>query len=379
VIKTPKHSIAVVVEGQQVRGWISYQISTSLTDGVDTFSMRVPFSRASWSALRPDRPAQILVDGVPIITGWIDDSDCSDEGDTIEITGRNKIGRLVQESAPGINYAGLAIADLIERVAKPWFSKVSFDNSRNRTIIRGKGKKASSARARGFATLSSKVGTQIEPGQSRWAVISQLCEQVGVLAWSSGDGKELIVSGPNYDQAIQFRFFRPAPGSDRADDSTVRTMAIRRSTGDRYSRVLVVGSGTGTDVNYGAKVASRSGEAKNNPATADGVGIDFTAPKQLVLQRAVASSAEATKFAEAEMSRRDGQGNAVTVLAGGHGQVIAGLRTTLFACDTLGAVEDERTGLRGTYAIVGCAFTSERVGAEETTITLVPRGTELSR
>lgn len=376
MIRVPKHTVSISVAGAEIRSPIRYQIGTSITDGVSTFELRVPFSRDAWDLLLPDALVQIRIDGVPIVTGFIDDSDGTDDGDAIDVTGRCKVGRLIGDAAPRFSFSGLPIQAQLERLVSPFFSKVVLDNDRNRANIRGKGKKARVARA---AIENGRVATNIEPGQTRWALISQFCEQRGLLAWSSGDGRELVVARVNYKQQPQFRLFRPAPGSARAKESTVLSMAPRRSTGDRFSRVIVVGSGTGTDSNYGPKVASRYGEAKNNPDTVDGEGYDFTVPKRLILQRSVNSAAEAKELAEAEMSRRDGQGYAITVRAPGHGQVVAGTRTTLFACDTLAALEDERTGTRGTYAITACSFSGDRDGGEQTTLTLVPWGTELAR
>lgn len=374
-MKTPTHTVAVIVSGVEIRGVMSYRIATSLTDGVASFDLRVAFSREAWDALIPDRLVQIRIDGVPVITGFIDDSDCEDG--PIEVTGRCKIGRLIQDCSPAFTFAGLSIREQLAKIAAPFFSSVTLDNSRNRVAIRGKGKKARVARQ---AIDNGRVAASIEPGQTRWTLISQFCEQRGLLAWSSGDGRELVVARPNYGQEPQFRLFRPSPESRRSGERTVLSMRLKRSTGDRYSRIIVVGSGTGTDANYGAKVAARFGEAKDSPDTRDGEGYDFTVPKRLIMQRSVASSDEAEAIAIAEMSRRDGYAYAITATAPGHGQFVAGSRPTLFACDTISDVEDERTGTRGVYTIAACVFTSNgRDDGRRTELTLIPLGTDLSR
>ena len=61
----------------------------------------------------------------------------------------------------------------------------------------------------------------IEPGQTRWQVIETLCAQAGALAWAAGNGSELVVGQPNYDQEPQFRFFMPEAGSKRINEATV--------------------------------------------------------------------------------------------------------------------------------------------------------------
>lgn len=372
-----RHRVTLLVGGTEISGWESYDVSVSLTEP-GTFTLRMPFDREAWDLCKPDREVRVLIDGVAILTGFIDDCDAPEDGDTLDVVGRDKIGRLVQESAPGINFGGLAVRELIAKLASPWFASVTLSNARNRNVIRGRGRKA---RASGddLKVNTRQVGTQTEPGQTRWSIIEQLLEQSSYLAWSSGDGEELIVGQPNYSQVPQYTFFKPAPGTKRARESTVLGMGIRRSVGDRYSRVLVVGSGHGTDANYGAAVAGRWGEAKNNPATFEGEGLDFIYPKRLVVVRSLSSTAEAKELAEREMARRDAQGSLVTVRAPGHGQVAAGLRPTLFAPDTLANVEDERTGTKGTYVVVSCTYRSSRDGGEETQMQLAKKGSELGR
>lgn len=373
LLSTPKHEVSVVVAGVEVYGPTSYQIKTSLTDAVDSFTIAFPFAPEIWDLCVEDSPIRVFIDRVPVLTGRIDDRVAGDEYE-IEITGRCNRGRLYDDCAETISYGGLTLTGLIEQLAKPFFSRVVFTNVQDRALRRGKGKKARAGNEPALIAGRKKTGTQIEAGQTRWSVIDQLLEQTGLLAWSSGDGSTLIVSRPNYAQEVQFGFFRPAKDSRRAADANVLGMRVKRSTGDRYSRIVVVGSGPGTAVNYGAAVAARYGEAKNSDATVNGDGVDFTAPKRLIVQRSIASVEEARELADREMAKRDAQGNLIEVTAPGHGQRIARAFTTLFANDLLARVEDERTGTLATYAIVGCTYQQSRGASATTAMDLVLRG-----
>lgn len=375
VIGTPQHTISVVVGGRQIVGWLTYEIEIDMQRMADAFSMRMPFDRETWDLCRPDREIVVQIDNTPVLTGFLDEEYVPEDDECVEIVGRDRAGRLTQESAPSFNFAGLGIFEAIAKVADPWFPVVTHSNARNRTLIRGRGRKAKAAAEP--VKLNTRVGTQIEPGQKRGYVIQTVCEQAGYFAWSSGDGRELVVGKPNYDQEPQFRFFMPKKNSPRSSEATVRGMGIRNSVADRYSQIVVVGAGVGTTANYGAAVASRYGTSKNNSLTTDGTGRDFTYPKRLVIQNDVASAAEARELAEREMAQRDGHGKGITVRCAGHGQVIAGAYTTLFAPDTIASVEDERTGTKGMYLITSCTYRSDRQG-EETLMHLVPRGTELT-
>lgn len=381
MISPLKNRISLVVGGVQLRNWTSYRIETSLTNGVGTFELRMPFDGEAWELTQPPVLVQVLVDDTAVITGFVEDSDSpDDDANVLVVTGRDKCAWLQLDCPPGIDFGGLGMKELITKLAQPFLSKVSFDNSRNRTLVRGRGGKKARAGSEPLSINSpKKVGTRIEPGQTRLNVIAQLCQQAGLLFWSSGDGKELLVGKPNYDQEPQYRLFSPAPGSRRLSEATVLGRAIHRSAADRYSRVICVGSGAGTDSNYGPGNSSRYGQALDNPEEPDGTGHDFPIPKTLIVQRKVSSAAEATQFAEDEMARRDAKGLLVTARAGSHGQLIAGVKRTLFAPDTIAIFEDERTGIIGPYLLVSTTFTSGRQGGEETTMQLVPKGTKLTR
>jgi prophage tail gpP-like protein len=377
LVTTPHHTISIVVDGQQVRGVQSYEINVSMLTPCDHFTLRIPFSRPVWDLCKPDKAVKVLIDEVVIINGRIDDRTRPEDGYVVQLTGRDSYARVYDESAPSINFEGLDIYALITQMAKPWFSKVTFSNARNRIVVRGRGRKAKAAAEPAKLQTSKKIGTHIEPGQTRATVIASLCEQGGLLAWSSADGTELVVGRPNYDQEVQFRLFHPDRNSKRAHEATVRAMGIHDSVGERYSRVIVVGSGTGTAANYGAAVASRYGESKDNPGTPEGDGLDFDAPKRLIVQRTVNSAAEAQELADLERARRDAHGEKITARAAGHGQIYAGAFVTIFAPDLMASVEDEATGREGSYLITSCAYRSDRPGGEETSLELVPRGAVL--
>lgn len=377
-ITTPDHVITIVVGGTQIFGWETYEISVSMLTPADHFQIRCPFDRGVWDQCKTDQPVKIMIDDTVVLNGFIDERLVPEDDEVVELVGRCRVGRLIDESAPGINYANLEMLQLIQQVAAPWFPTVTFSNARNRRVVRGRGKKAKAGGEPVKLFSGKKIGSHIEPGQSRWTVIESLCKQAGFIAFASGDGTELIVGKPNYDQELQYRFFMPKADSTRTGESTVRGMGIHESVTERYSRVIAVGEGVGTEANYGAAVASRYGEAKNNPATPDGDGLDFTQPKRLIVKRSLASQAEALELATREMAVRDARGHKIVVRADGHGQIIAGSEVTLFAPDCLAAVEDERTGTVGTYIVTNCTYRCGRGRGEETSMDLLPKGSELS-
>ncbi len=371
----PASPVSIVVAGQEVRGWTEYSITTALLDPVAQFAMTMPFDLAAWKILRKEVRVKVQLGGVTVLVGFLDTCEAPEGDDVIQVSGRNLVGRLVQESAPSFTYQGLSLTQLIAKLAAPWFTKVTLSNARNRRVQRGKGAKAKSTEA--VFVDAQPGGTVAEPGQSRWAIIDELLRQAGLIAWSAGDGTELVIGQPNYAQEPQWRFFHPAAGSSRGAESNVIGMGVKYSTADRYSRVIVTGSGRGTAANYGPAVASRYGSAKDGPGV-DGIGGAFAEPKRLVVHEPVQSVAEADDLALHEIERRAAHGTVVSVTAPGHGQLVAGSALTTFATDTLASVEDERTQTRGAFVVAGCVYTSNRKDGERTKLELLRKGVELA-
>lgn len=371
----PPLPVSILIDGVQLVGWTSYTITpSSLLEPVGAFELVMPFNKQAWDLVETEARCQIALGGVIVLTGIIEEADGDEQ---IMVRGRSLVGRLVQESAPSLRFEGLSLSQLVAKLAAPWFSSVTLSNERNRRLIRGKGRKVAAA-TEPLRIDPAKGGAVAEPGQMRWTVIQELLRQAGCLAWSSGDGRELVVGKPNHDQAPQWRFFNPRAGSARGAESTVLGMKVRRSTADRYSRVIVTGSGRGTDANYGPAVAARYGEALDGP-DAEGVGGDFTAPKRLVIHEPVRSIDEARQIARQELARRAAHATVVECSAPGHGQVVLpGLPPTIFCADTIASVEDERTGTRGPFLVAGCTFKSDRNGGEVTDLQLLRRGVELA-
>lgn len=377
-----EHVVAVVVDGQEITGWVEYQITNSIVEPADTFSLTVPASqdsRALWRALRTDRLVKVTVDRIPRITGHIDEPVYQAAAGTITITGRCKIGRLVQESAPSVDYSGLTAFGLIQKLAEPHFKKVTASNARNRRVLRGKGKKARADENKVY--LDSRKGTRIEAGQPKWQVIQELLDQMGYLAWSSGDGTELVVGKPDFGQEIQYKLVHPrhedlARSINR--EELVKDLQLTYSSADRYSRIVVLGSGAGTAANYGLSVAARAGEYKDGPGE-QGEGRDFSVQKVLVIaDKGIKDRTTAQVEAEREAARRNMHARIARITMPYHGQLVGGQHRTLYTPDTLAFLDERVTSTKGAWMLVSTTLRASRQEGETTQMEAVPKGTELA-
>ena len=369
------HVVSIVIGGQQVDGWISYEIDSSMTEPSDSFVLVRPFDRDAWNLCRLDSRVRVTIDDTVMIDGFIDTRETDAEGGTMQITGRDKAGRLVQESVPQVVFAGLKLTQIAEKIVSPWFSKVVLSDARNRLVRRGKkGSKAPTGNEP--IVLDTAQSTRLDPGQMRWAALEEIVGRAGYIMWSSADGSEFIIGKPNYNQAPQVVIAHPEPGSSRR--ATCKSLRITESIADMYSRIIAVGSG-GTVEDFGPNAASRVGDARNNPDNVDGVGRDFTRAKRLILpEQAIRSADEAKRYAAQEMRRRSFGRLSISATMPGHGQVLTGSAPTLFAPNTMAQVIHEELGFSQPCLIYSCKYRVDRKAGYVTDLMLVPSGTEFA-
>lgn len=374
------HNVSVRVGAKVIERWTDYELELDMMQAADGFraSLFAAGRKDAWDLCAPDAEIEVLLDDTAILHGFIDDRMrrvSRDAGSVIEITGRDKCGRLVDESMPLMSFRGVTLLDVVRKACEGVFATVTLQNARNRVLLRGAG--AVPARVVKEPLFTAKnAAKKVEPGESRWQVISAVCEEAELLAWASGDGQELVVGLPNYDQEPQYRFFVPKEGSSRAREGNVLEAEIEHSVMERYSAIVACGSGQGDGANYSRRVTKFRSTVKNGPG-AFGTGVDFQHRKVLIVADDDVRSPElAAKRATREMAERDGRGHQVTITVRGHSQTYAG-RPCLYAPDTMCEFEDEETQVKGRYLVTAVSFRHTRRG-EETALHLVPRGTVLT-
>ena len=370
---TNAHKVTVTVGDRVISGWTSYEISSSMIEPCDSFSMERPASRDAIERCKPDARVAVAIDGVVVIDGFIDKAGYSAKAGTLKISGRDKVGRLIQESIPKVGgYDGLQLVEAIKKLASPWFSTVTISDNRNRLVRRGKGGKALTG-AEPIVLPSVGKSGRLDPGETRWQVIEKLVSQAGLLCWSSADGRELVVSKPNYRQDQQFFI------AHRLKGSTCIDLEWERDVSDAYARIEAHGSGVGDEGNYGDSVTSHGGLALDG-TNADGTGGLFAHPKRLLLaQQAVANRAEANKVAAIELARRKFKSNTISATMPTHGQIYRGSTRTLFTPNTIAEVDIDmaEADLSGGWLIHTVKYRASRSEGETTVIDLVPVLTEI--
>jgi len=373
------HVVSVRIGGTLIENWTNYSISIDLLQPADSFSLAVGNAgKEAYDLCRPDAEVQIILDGNTVLTGYIDKRTRTvsrDSGRTLAISGRDKGGRLVDESAPLVSFGGLGIKQLAEKMVSPWFSEVILTNASNRRLLRG-GSKVPLARVSSEPAIdqSPKPERSVSPGQSRWAVLSHFLEEAELLGWSTADGRSFVVGLPNYNQERQYRFLLPRPQSARANEGNVLDVEEGDGVAERFSRITVVGMSRGRSAD--ARHIAARGSVKNGPGAA-GEGLDFVRAKDLIIaDDDVRDDKHALSKARREMALRDSAGKTLSITAPGHSQEYLPGRWVVYAPDTMCSYEDEEIGAVGYYYITAVSFTRSR-GQATTQLTLAEKGATL--
>lgn len=372
--------VTVIINGAEIGGWTGGHVEISMITASDSFELRRPFDAQHWNLLRRDSAVTIRFNGTNVLSGFIDRRQSHMKAGTMTISGRDRRGRLCDESAPRISYNGQRTLAVIKELASPWFSDVQLDAAPDRRLRRAKGRRVAAANE---PTVDIRIRVPrrglVHPGMTRWQVIHEICSRENIIAYSTADGRKLIVGKPNFNQAPQYVFARARAGS--ATKTTVRDMTITEDDGERFSLIMVAGIGGQSDTNYGQNVTDRRGVVFDNFANRlDGTGRDFIHPKRLFMpEREFESYGDAQRVAENEQARRDFKRQQVSVECSGFGQSVGNGALTLFTHHTIARVidEDQNPPLDDLYMVISCAYSFDREQGDSTTLHLVPTGTQI--
>lgn len=418
--------VRVTVGGKTIEDWVRYGIRINMLEAADSFDLSFgPVRREVWDLVAPDEAVEIIMGDDTIMCGFIDERTRSGKANEINITGRCKCGRLVDESMDLQTFDQGNVLTAVEAIVAPWFDKVVVSNENNRSLIQGRRafKVVATPPPVALSTLSTtrfvldtatvpltadlknvlpgqpqfvlgqvltsvrqdlgsrgrRIGPKkVDPGDTRWETLEHFLELDRLLAWSSANGKEFIVSLPHYKQSPQFAFFAPAHDSKRAEQGNVIDFEYTDSVAERYSEITVVGSSRGDSRNY-AKRVTRNKRSVFNGSGDRGIGRDFKHRKVLIVSdHDVKNKEESFARAVREMSIRDATRASLSVTVRSHRQALRpGATAARFSTDTMCTWEDEALGIFGEYLITGVEYGGGR-GNRLTRLTLVPKGTDLS-
>lgn len=219
--------IEVRVNGAPFFGWEAVQVTRRLDAAAGAFRLEVA-QRQPWPVL-PGDAVEILVEGSPVLTGFVDQLDgrVTDSGSSFTVAGRDVTGDLVDCSADvdGGEFFGLHPGQIAVALAKP------FPDVLVRYTIR---------------PVEPFDIFKVEQGETVWSAIERAARMRGLLAYTEGDGA-LVVVEPSKTRA-EVDLIQGGAGN-------VLEATLRWSHEDRFQTYIVRGQAPGDDDTFGELVA----------------------------------------------------------------------------------------------------------------------------
>ncbi|MEM9488100.1 MAG: phage baseplate assembly protein [Myxococcota bacterium] len=343
--------IRVTIDGQTLSRVTRAMVRCDLLELADSWEVAIdPVTERVRFLVREDAEVSISVEGTTVIRGFVEDieTSASRADRAMVIRGRDRAGRLVDEAMPLGKLRGLDLVQLGQRVAGPWFSRVILSNARNRQLVRGLGRKV----AAGAEPIFSRVADaqlRVEPGQTRADVLRHFIDPARLLAWSSADGRSLILGRPNRRQMPQYLL----------DRRRVLSSNRRQSAAERGAR-------------YTAYSTRRKTATQTDPRGT------FQRDKHIAITASAAANRRQLRHQlAAEVARRTAEADALEITAIGFTQRYSPTdRPTLFAPDTVARIVLPVVGIDFDYLIT--AVTYRLAGrTAETDLSLTPVDMEI--
>lgn len=271
------------VGGRQYGGWQSIRIQRGLEQIAGAFELGITERWGGQRLARPIKPGeacQVLVDGAPVITGYVDDvrPAYDKESHRVVVAGRDKAGDLVDCSAihKSGQWSGRTLAQICADLCAPFGIRV-IDRARASEV---------------FPTFA------IQEGETAFEALERAARMRSVLLVSDGEGNLII---------------------DRADTTLISVELVEGrnilaaegefSWRERFSRYIVKGQAQGDDNLWGVAVAGQKGAATDAAIT--------RYRPLIVLAEDQGHGATFRRRAEWERNVRLGRGNRVTVTVQG--------------------------------------------------------------
>lgn len=315
---TDHPDVRLEIGTERYGGWTRISIRRSLARAAGTFDLTVAERWPGQDVPRPIQPGaacRVLVDGAPVITGYVDDVRIHYAAGehAVTVRGRDKTGDLVDCCPPSMQLAGASLAVIARNLCGPYGVEV---------VDR--------------AGTSAVPGFKTNPGDTVFETLEQLARARGVLLTTDGEGR-LVLARAGKDKARTVLEL----GKNVLEARASFSMA------DRYSEITVLGQTAASDA-WSGKAASQQ------KAVARDAGVPRYRPLTLVAEQEWQG---ANKRAQWEINTRYGKGNVAvyTVYGWKDGDAV-------WMPNVLAAVRDGFAGLDVTWLVGDVALTLDGQG-----------------
>lgn len=349
-----RHTVKIAVNGEEVRDWESYEIRSSLREPVSTAALESAFTGSRLAALPLGAEVQITIDNRAVFSGYL--TSRTRAGHRLSVSCHDRLWRMVQDSAPPVRLRQETIQSLAQSLASGVFFQTVFSNARNRNLY-GRDARRAGTEPPVFDRHGDPI--KVPPGATKWSALAEVLRRAELLAWSSGDGKSLVLAKPNFNQEARYEF----TVSD-TEAGTCTDLTITESIEQAWKSVTVSGQSRVSD---GRRTSVGENLSRSATVVDDTYPLDIS--RRIIDQ--VRSLEEARIVAQAMLDDGRATREIISIDAWQHAQ-----SGRLYALDTVARARDTRNGYDQLVYVTGCTYRGSR-NTEATQIEAVPLGTRV--
>lgn len=326
------------IGSQLYSGWKSINITKSLTQAASGFTLSVSENYPATGeqiAIKPTAECQILVDGTPLLTGYIDSVELRfDKGQHERtIKGRSKTQDLIDCSVlhSSGQFRNQKITQIAKTLCEPYGISVNVEGDDDTPI----------------------ADFQIENGETVFSALERLARQKRFMCTDTADGALRLIHEPS--NRANDALHSVADGST----SNILSGSVSFNVSQRYSKVEFRSQAEGTDTAFGDAVNKYTASAS-----------DLTIPRLRQLTKTLETSGTQTdceKRAKWEVAARVGASTKATYKVQGWQQSDG----ALWIPGLLVSVKDDFSNLNTEMVIAACSYELSESGTF-TTMALVP-------
>lgn len=352
-------SMEIEVNGVSYLNFLNAGVEFSLTNFARFFDFTAVATEGNPLPFKVGDACEITIDGELVLTGFIERIDISySSGDhTIRVSGRDKVGDLVDSSLEKLDIQGdISLEDVIRRVLEELtFTDISVIN-----LVEG---------LENFVKDTDILSPST--GQNSWDFIETLARKKNVLLRTNNDSDILIDRSPAGSVGGFRGGFNRTTLANRLNNSTNNILSSSSSFDDTevFNKYTVRSQ---------SNVSTLQSIIESSTATVDKFGEaiqeDIRTTRQLVLQAENASvNDELIKRAEWEANFRQARQRVYTCTING----FRDSQGVIWDVNQLIRVDDDFAGINGNMLIDSVTFIFDLTGGEETTLSLVQAGSYL--
>lgn len=334
-------SVTLRVAGRDYLGWQAVRVTRGMETLCGSFELGVSERWQNQDQVWPigeGDPCVVLIEGVPLITGFIDTRELSYDATThsVSVSGRDKAGELVDCSAnPGLGtlhakweFKGISLLQFAQKICAPFGISVSLQS--------------------GLVLPPPPLKFSIDPGDTAFNALEQACRQAAVLPVSDGQGGVVLTRSSKLRAA-----------SSLVEGKNILSARARFDNSGRYRTYYVLGQHRGTDEDFGEKVAAISAKAED---------LNVVRSERVLLVRPEngVTAAQAKKRAEWEATTRAARADQVSITVQGWTQIDG----SVWPINALVNVRSPQIAIDGDMLITQASYLLDVSGGTRTELTL---------